>query len=106
MPPRYVIHAVVYEEEGWLVARCLQYDITAQARTHTDLYYELERLLMGRLVVGEELGVSEPIESLPPAPQKYWDMFERALSLEAKSLPFRLPQGMVHMVPKVEMRAS
>lgn len=72
------IHAVLFERSpGEWVGQCLQFDIGAQAGDITDLVYELQRAIVGHIVIAIENGV-EPFESLSPAPQMYWDMWEQA----------------------------
>jgi len=72
-------------------AQCLEYDLVAQARTITELHYELERVLVTHVVASLELG-REPFAGLGPAPQQFWDMYQQAeLSLSSKRLPFRVP---------------
>jgi hypothetical protein len=73
----YTIRVLVQQKDGAFIAQCLEYDIAAQAKTLPDLYYEVERLLIGRCVVAKERG-SEPFEGLKPAPAHYWQLFDRA----------------------------
>ena len=98
------ISAVIFQEDGTFVAQCLQYDLVAQASTIPDLHYELERVLAGQLAVSEELGL-EPFAGFPPAPQKFWDMYEHAhLRLEGERSPFRLPRSspLLHIIPTLK----
>ena len=91
--PSFQISAVLFEEDGWWSAQCLEYDVAAQARTLTDLRYELERVLRSHVVVSSELGRS-PFEGLAPAPQRFWDMYASStIRIEADDLPFRLPDA-------------
>ena len=75
--PGYKVSVVLFRSAGWWVAQCLEYDIATQAKTLEDLCYELQRVLVGRLTVSQELGL-EPFRGLPAAPQKYWNMFNKA----------------------------
>ena|GEM_PF-1551862 len=74
-----VIRVVQFREGPWLVAQCLEVDIAAQAKTENDLLYQLSRLLVGRVLASEMLGV-DPFTTLPPAPKKYWDLYSKATS--------------------------
>jgi len=74
-----VIRVVQFREGSWLVAQCLEGDIAAQATTESDLLYQLSRLLIGRILASEMLGV-DPFTTLPPAPKRYWDMYPEAIS--------------------------
>jgi hypothetical protein len=90
--------------EGWWVAQCLQYDLAAQAKSLRDLLYELERTLVGHVVVSEEKGL-EPFEHLPAAPQMYRDMFAEAIELKHQEIPFRVPRGRSVPVPELRIAA-
>jgi hypothetical protein len=105
MQDEHTIRTVLFQEGGWWVAQCLDVDIAAQARTERDLYYELGRLLVGRILAGEKLGV-DPFRSLPPAPKRYWDMFFDATSQPKTMLPFvPMDGGGNHALPQLEMKA-
>lgn len=85
------ISVLLFQEGDWWSAQCLEYDITAQARTLPDLRYELGRVLISQMAVSVELGI-EPFEDIGPAPQRFWRMYEGAqIRLEMDELPFRLP---------------
>jgi hypothetical protein len=99
------IRVVTFREGDWLVAQCLEVDIAAQAKTERDLCYELGRLLVGRLLTSEKLGV-EPFENLPPAPKRYWDMFFLARSQSKTVLPFLSTADVTHPLPILELKAA
>ena len=69
--------------ENW-IAQGLEYDIGAQGKTIDDALYQLQRLIMGHIVIGEKLGLPQLQEVLPKAPEMYWRQFEKAKRLEAK----------------------
>jgi len=79
MNDKQVIRVVQFREGPWLVAQCLEVDIAAQAKSEPALLYQLSRLLAGRVLASEMLGV-DPFTTLPPAPKKYWDLFSEATS--------------------------
>ena len=97
------IRAVLFQEEGWWVAQCLEYDIAAQARTQDDLLYELKRILAGRILVSATKG-RQPFENLPKAPLRYWAMYEEAEPVSTDPPPFR--QGDFQVLPDIELRAA
>lgn len=97
------IRAVLFQEEGWWVAQCLEYDIAAQSRTQDDLLYELERTLVGRILVSAAKG-RQPFENLPKAPRRYWAMYEEAEPVSIPPQPFR--QGDFQALPAIELRAA
>ena len=89
------LDVLVTKEADWWVAQCLQYDLAAQAKTLADLRYAFERALVAHVVVSLEKKV-EPFDSLPSAPRKYWDAWERALPVETERIAppaFRIPKG-------------
>lgn len=101
------IRAVLFEEEGWWVAQCLEYNVATQAKSLEDLRYELERILLGHLVVSAE-NATEPFQNLPPAPQRFWRMYESAQPIEPPAdSSFHAPEGLSGVkAPAVELRAA
>ncbi|HKO06445.1 MAG TPA: hypothetical protein VJ487_01930 [Alphaproteobacteria bacterium] len=86
-----MVSVVLFQEGDWWSAQCLEYDITAQAKTLPDLQYELQRVLISQMAVSIEVGIA-PFEDIGPAPQRFWEMYEGAkLRLEIDETPFRLP---------------
>lgn len=85
------IRVLVFQEGEWLSAQCLEYDLATQARTLSDLWYEIHRMIYGHAVSRIREG-KKPFADLPKAPQKYWDMFEQSkIPLPPPSRPtFRL----------------
>lgn len=110
MSPEYTISVVIFEEKfedncSW-VAQCLEYDIATQAKSLKDLYYEIERILIGHMVVSAELGV-KPFDNIPAAPQEFWDRYEGSkLRVEGDRLPFRLPNTVAFPLPIPELRVG
>jgi len=111
IPSSFSISAILFQEGEWWSAQCLEYDIAAQARTLSDLRYELERVLCSHVLASLE-HEQRPFDGLKAAPQKYWEMFAAAkLRLESDELPFRLPQAAAFppIVPRLriaEMRTE
>ncbi len=66
------ISAVVFQEGNWWSAQCLEYDLAAQARTVSDLRYELQRVIATHVAASRELGEA-PFVSLKPAPQSVFE---------------------------------
>ena len=84
------ISAVLIEEENGWAAQFLEFDIAAQAPTFAALQYELHRVLLAHLCIALDLN-REPFAHIPPAPQKYWDMFRRSTTkIEMDAVPFRV----------------
>ena len=84
------IRVLIFEDKrsgGWS-AQGLDYDIATQAKTLPDLCYEVQRMIVGHLVVSKELQV-EPFVYLKAAPPKYWQMFDQAkICLVREPAPF------------------
>ena len=75
--PAYELHAVVYQEDGWWIARFLEHSLATACRTLEEIPAELERFLTVQIVASLESGV-EPFQDLPRAPQRFWDLYEQA----------------------------
>lgn len=86
------IQVVIFQDDKWWVAQCLQYDIGAQADNPTEVLYQLERSLVGHVAICGHVG-KEPFVDLPPAPQKYWSLWDGAkVTLQYDEALFRAPQ--------------
>jgi hypothetical protein len=101
--PEFAVNAILIQQaDGTWSAQCLQYDIAAHAKTIPDLDYELQRVLISHIAISLELK-QEPFAGIGPAPQVFWDMFERAkMTVESPERPFRLPRPMAF--PRVTPR--
>lgn len=89
------INVVIFQNDKWWVAQCLQYDIGAQADSPIDVMYELERSLVGHVAICTR-NHREPFADLPAAPQNYWDMWEGAkIKLQYEDAAFRAPSPSV-----------
>lgn len=104
---KFTVSVLAFQEGEWWSAQCLQYDIAAQAKTLPDLFYELERTLMGYFLLAAELG-QVPFAGIGAAPQKFWDVFEQsAIRLESTRAPFRLPQSLpLDFLPDIRITNS
>ena len=74
------LRAVIFKSGEWWVGQVLEHDIAAQAKTPKDVSYQLERAIVGHIVIAEENGF-EPFRTVPSAPQRYWKMFEEGLTI-------------------------
>lgn len=100
------IRVVVFREEGWWVAQCLEVDIAVQAKTEGDLHHELGLALVGRILAADTLGI-DPFEGLPRAPKRYWDMFRDTRSQPQKVMPFLVAEKpLSRSLPSLELRAA
>jgi hypothetical protein len=99
------IRAVLFEDDEWWSAQCLDYDIAAQAKTLLDLHDELIRVLAVHVAASAQLG-REPFEGVKSAPRKFWDLYESGWRLESKPVPFRVETS--QMLPSItpELRVA
>lgn len=95
------IRAVVFESDGDWIAQCLEYDIATQAPTLDALLYELERILVAHLFVAEREKRVDPFADIPPAPRRFWEMYNRA-QRPVRTVP-RLPAPETQVLPELEV---
>lgn len=104
MKDHYTIRVLAIQEGSWWVGQCLEYDIAAQAKSLPDLYYELERTVIGHLLVAEQRGF-RALEDLPPAPQHFWKLWDQSkMTVSRDPVPFRVPPAVGDRVPTPEFR--
>ena len=97
---------LIEEGNGWWSAQCLEYDIAAQAKSIADVLYEMEKTLISHIAVNEAAGI-DPFEEMPSAPQKYWDMFQRArIQVYWQRQPFRVPTPVRHRLDELQFRVA
>lgn len=101
------LNLLIFKEDDWWVAQCLEYDIASQARTLPDVQYEIQRILVGRISIAEKLNI-DPFEGLAPAPTGYFEMAEdanRSFKIEMKPMGafFKKIVSQSFMFPKQAM---
>jgi len=102
---RYVLDFLLAEgEQGWH-ARCLEYDFVTQADTLQDLYYEIQRTVIGHLTISWHSG-RPPFEGLTRAAREYWDLFEQSnLTLRPREFAIHaIPEAVRAALPTPELR--
>lgn len=94
---------LVEGDEAWY-ARCLEYDFVTQADTLQNLYNEIERTVLGHLMISAQMGRA-PFEGLRRAGREYWEMFERSqLRLQPRKSDLRaIPPGSTADLPTPEV---
>lgn len=80
---RQTIRAVAFEEDGWWVAQCLEYDIAAQAKTLPALVREVWRVLYAYSIIGKKEGIDVWAHK-SKAPAVFWKLFNQ----HGKKVPF------------------
>lgn len=82
MERKITLRALMFKSGEFWMGQCLEYDIAAQAKTVTDLPYQLERAIVGHIVIALD-NKMEPFESVPPAPSRFERMFENGMKVSA-----------------------
>jgi hypothetical protein len=72
-----ILRAVVFREGEWWILQLLEYDLATQVRRLEDVPGTFHRLLLAQILANSEHGV-EPFHGFSRAPQRYWNMYERA----------------------------
>ena len=72
-----IIHVVVFEDRGWWVAQCLEYDLCTSSKVLEKLPKKIERQLRLQVALDRKHG-RQPFEGLPRSPRKFWDLYEQA----------------------------
>jgi hypothetical protein len=68
------IRAVVFQDSGWWIAQCLEYDLCTSARNRKELTRKLVSQLRLQLALDLAKGKT-PFQDLPRAPQRFWEMY-------------------------------
>ena len=77
MAESFDIDVVVYKSELKWIAQGLQYDITVQADSPTELPKKFMIAAMSEVVTAKEYG-EEPFRNIPQAPKSFWKMYRSA----------------------------
>lgn len=72
-----IIHVVVFEDRGWWVAQCLEYDLCTSSKNLADLPKKIASQLRLQVALDRKNG-RLPFEGLPRSPQKFWDLYQLA----------------------------
>jgi hypothetical protein len=96
------VRAVVFQEGDWWSAQCLEYDIATQAATLGDLRREIERVLAAYVVLAAKQD-RNPFEGLQRAPEKFWEMYERARTVPALQTEYDLGDTAQTIVPHLRI---
>lgn len=96
-------HCEAGEHGGQWSAQCLEYDMATQADSLAGLYYQIERMIVGHIVVSVELGM-EPFKGLSPAPKRFFKLYDDAkLRLHGDPSPFSLPSFQGRPIPELRV---
>jgi hypothetical protein len=62
---------------GWLVAQCLEHNLTASSKNPRELHQKLESVLKVQIEADLEAG-KPSFSTLPAAPRRFWTLFQSA----------------------------
>lgn len=82
---RISLRAVVYQEDDWWLAHCLELDLVAEGKTAKDALANLQGLCAFQIKVAWEDGDLESI--FRPAPPETWRMFFLGVEMPAPRKP-------------------
>jgi len=91
-------------EHGWY-ARCLEFDFVTQADTLMALLFEIQRTVIGRLIIAKQQGTA-PFGDLKRADERYWELFRKSstsVSTQKIALEVRYESG-APPLPTPELR--
>ena len=95
------LRVVVFQEDDWLCAHYIDFNLCAQAKTMPALYRALHKLIVGHIVVRRRHNMV-PFADLPPAPEKYRQWYEQSVDLPPQII--RVPRdGLRIPAPKVRV---
>jgi hypothetical protein len=102
MPTVEKIHVIVFGDDDWFIAQCLEYDIATQAKSVTALLDEVECIIEAHIFVADK-EAREPFANLPRAPRRFWQMYEDA---NARLEPIRQGEFRDPRSPVLELRVA
>jgi hypothetical protein len=82
-----IVNVLAFREGDFWVAQCIEYDISARSDTLPKALTAFRHAFAANLAANQELG-RKALEGVPPAPQRYRQMFDQAESVHEK-----LPTG-------------
>jgi hypothetical protein len=85
MPETLSIRAVVYEDRGWWVAQCLEFDLGTSAKSRDALPRKLASQIQVQILADLAHG-KQPFQDLPKAPKRFWAMHSRGTPIEVVEL--------------------
>jgi hypothetical protein len=102
-----------FRQGKWWIGQCLEHDIASQAKTVGAAIHEMQRMVVGHLMVSHKEKLGGTLDHLPRAPQQYWDEFEQSgiLLSEVSKISLHVEQKIKQSlseqqfsVPSTEMR--
>lgn len=101
------VDVVLYQEEGQWIAQGIQFDVTARGGTPQEASDRFHWKLVAELVISNEVGDAAPLAGVPPAPQKFWQMFTKSrMNVETEYVPARVMDNfppVPHLRPRMKI---
>jgi len=98
-----VLRGIAFEEKGLHIAVCIDRYLVTQAKSKDDLPGAILNMLIAHAVACREFGF-EPFADLPPAPARYWKMYEEMS--EGEALRPEAPEDLFPWLPPIEFRET
>ena len=99
------LRVVVFREDNWLCAQSVDYALGVQGQTLPELYRAFHGLIVSHIVVRQRHKMT-PFADLPPAPQKYREMFDCSADLPLPMQIIKLPKGIDFPPPKIRVHVA
>jgi hypothetical protein len=87
------LNVLFFKEEGFWVAQCLEFDVTAQGRTIPEARMSFERVLVAQ-VLCDLKEKRAPLSLIPSAPSHFWRKYRKASALHERE-PIPLPEELL-----------
>ncbi len=84
-----MIHVLLYREEDFYVAHCLEFDLVAQGATTQEAFQNLLDAIELQAAYAQETGDLESL--IQPAPREYWQMLAMAERYIPQTNGWKLP---------------
>ena len=96
-----IMNAVAFNEGNVWIVQGIEYNLAAVARSVQDIPKAFANLLIERLHVAEHLGV-QPFQGIAPAPQRFHQMFDEAMTEMKQTRPVGQTQTIVRLAEVAE----
>ena len=95
------ISVLLYQEDGHWIAQGIEFDITASGPSLPEVSRRFFDRVGAELLISLELGESDPLAGVPPAPNRFSQMFERSQMCVTTEAP---PLRVDNLTPRVNPR--
>jgi hypothetical protein len=100
--PRFRV--VLYQDGEWICGQALEFDLSVQGRDVPKVYRKMHRAVIGHVAVRLAHGL-RPFADLPPAAQKFHDMYE-ASRITLPEQIIRFPESVRVTIPPPRVRVA